>query len=250
MVVTARPWFVENRAGAGDIVHSMNGLGLYLLFLIPPFVLGLAVQGWLRKTVARYQAVEVANGLTGAQVARQILDRNGLHAVPVEPAPGGPLSDHYDPRTRSVHLSQGVYDGRTVAAAAIGAHEVGHAIQHARAYAPFSLRSAMWPAVAFASQAWFFLLIIGAVMNAFGMIQIAVALYAVVVAFQLVTLPVEFDASRRAMVQVRELGLVSEGERSGARKVLTAAAMTYVAAALAALTQLLYFVLAYLGNRN
>lgn len=228
----------------------MSGLGLYLALLIPPFVLGLAVQGWLRKTVTTYQAVDTGAGLTGAQVARQILDRNGLHDVPVEPSPGGPLSDHYDPRTRSVHLSQGVYDATSVAAAAIGAHEVGHAIQHARAYAPFRMRSAMWPAVAFASQAWFFLLIIGAVMNAFGMIQIAIALYAVVVLFQLVTLPVEFDASRRAMVQVRELGLVSEGERGGARKVLTAAAMTYVAAALAALTQLLYFVLAYLGNRD
>ena len=213
-------------------------------------MLGLLVQGWLRKTVATYQAVATGSGLTGAQVARQILDRNGLQDVPVEPSPGGPLSDHYDPRSRSVHLSQGVYDSTSVAAAAIGAHEVGHAIQHARAYAPFRLRSAMWPAVAFASQAWFFLLIIGAVMNAFGMIKIAIALYAVVVLFQLVTLPVEFDASRRAMVQVRELGLVTEGERGGARKVLTAAAMTYVAAALAALTQLLYFVLAYLGNRD
>jgi uncharacterized protein len=228
----------------------MSGIGLYVVFLVPPLVLGIVVQGWLRKTVARYQAVETGSGLTGAQVARQILDRNGLQSVPVEPSPGGALSDHYDPRSRSVHLSPGVYDGSTIAAAAIGAHEVGHAIQHARAYGPFRLRSAMFPAVSFASQAWFYLLILGAVMNAVGMIKIAVLLYAVVVAFQLVTLPVEFDASRRAMVQVRELGLVTEGERGGARKVLTAAAMTYVAGALAALTQLLYFVLAYLGNRD
>ncbi len=228
----------------------MSGLGLYLVLLIPPFVLGLVVQGSLRKTVSRYQAIDTASGLTGAQVAREILDRNGLQGVPVEPAPGGALSDHYDPRTRSVHLSQGIYDGRSIAAAAIGAHEVGHAIQHAKAYGPFQLRSSMWPAVAFASQAWFFLLIIGAAMNALGLIKIAIALYAVVVVFQLVTLPVEFNASRRAMVQVRELGLVSEGERGGARKVLTAAALTYVAATLAALTQLLYFVLAYLGNRD
>lgn len=228
----------------------MSGIGLYIVLLVPTLVLGLAVQGWLRRTVATYQAVPTGAGLTGAQVARQILDRNGLHEVPVEPSPGGPLSDHYDPRARSVHLSQGVYDGTSIAAAAIGAHEVGHAIQHAKAYAPFTVRSAMWPAVSFASQAWFMLLILGAVMNAVGMIKIAVVLYAVVVAFQLVTLPVEFDASRRAMVQVRELGLVSEGERGGARKVLTAASMTYVAAALAALTQLMYFVLTYLGNRD
>jgi len=228
----------------------MGGLGLYLILLVPTLVLGLAVQGWLWKTVATYAQVGTGSGLTGAQVARTILDRNGLHDVPVEPSPGGPLSDHYDPRTRSVHLSQGVYDASSVAAAAIGAHEVGHAIQHARAYGPFRARAAMWPAVAFASQAWLFLLLIGAVMNAIGLIQVAIALYAVVVVFQLVTLPVEFDASKRAMVHVRELGLVTEGERGGARKVLNAAAMTYVAAALAALTQLLYFVLAYLGNRN
>ena len=228
----------------------MGGFGLYLAFLIPPLLLGFAVQGWLKKTVTQFMQVPVHTGLTGAQVAREILDRNGLDDVPVEPAPGGPLSDHYDPRKRSVHLSQGVYDGTAVASTAIAAHEVGHAIQHAKAYAPFRLRSAMWPVVAFASNAWLFLLLIGAVLGAFGLIQVAIVLYAVVVLFQLVTLPVEFDASRRALAQVNGLALVSTGERQGAKKVLTAAAMTYVAGALAALSQLAYYALIFLGNRN
>jgi hypothetical protein len=228
----------------------MGGWGLYLIFLIPPLILGFVVQGWLRKTVASNMQVQVATGLTGAEVARQILDRNGLHDVPVEPSPGGPLSDHYDPRKRSVHLSEPVYAGRAVASTAIAAHEVGHAIQHARAYAPFRARSAMWPVVAFASNAWIFLLMIGLFAQAFQLIGLAVVLYAVVVLFQFVTLPVEFDASRRALVQVRELGLVSAGEAGGARKVLTAAALTYVAAALAALTQLAYYALIFLGNRD
>jgi Zn-dependent membrane protease YugP len=143
-----------------------------------------------------------------------------------------------------------VYDGVSVAATAIGAHEVGHAIQHEKAYAPFRLRSAMFPVVALASNAWIFLLMIGAIMGALGLVQLAIILFAVVVVFQLVTLPVEFDASRRALVQVRELGLVVESEREGAKKVLTAAAMTYVAAALAALSQLAYYALIFLGNRN
>lgn len=228
----------------------MGGWGLYLIFLIPPLILGFAVQGWLRKTVARNMAVQVGSGLTGAEVARQILDRNGLHDVPVETSPGGPLSDHYDPRKRSVHLSEPVYAGRAVASTAIAAHEVGHAIQHAKAYAPFRARSAMWPVVAFASNAWIFLLMIGLFAQAFQLIGLAVILYSIVVLFQFVTLPVEFDASRRALVQVRELGLVSTGESQGARKVLTAAALTYVAGALAALSQLAYYALIFLGNRD
>ena len=229
--------------------REMGGWGLYLAFLIPPLIIGFAVQAWLKKTVATFMQVDVANGMTGAEIARQILDRNGLEGVPVEPSPGGPLSDHYDPRKKSVHLSEPVYAGRTVASSAIAAHEVGHAIQHQKAYAPFRARSAMWPAVAFASQAWLFLLMIGLFAQIAGLMTFAIVLYAVVVLFQLVTLPVEFNASRRAMAQLSDLGLVSTGESQGARKVLTAAAMTYVAGALAALSQLAYWLLV-LNNRN
>lgn len=228
----------------------MGGFGLYLAFLIPPMLVGFAVQGWLKRTVSVQMQAPLQSGMTGQQVAREILARNGLADVPVETAPGGPLSDHYDPRKRSVNLSQGVFDGTAVASAAIAAHEVGHALQHEKAYAPFRVRSALWPAVAFASNAWLFLLLIGAFMSALGLVQLAIALFAVVVLFQLVTLPVEFDASRRAKQQLSSLGLLSSGEAAGASKVLTAAAMTYVAAALAALTQLAYFALVFLGNRN
>jgi Zn-dependent membrane protease YugP len=229
----------------------MNGFGVYFLFFIPPLILGFLVQGWLKKTVGRQMEVPVLNGLSGAEAAREILDRNELHSVPIERAPGGPLSDNYDPRKRTLFLSQPVYDGRSVASTAIAAHEVGHAIQHAKAYKPMELRSAIFPAVSFASNTWIFLLMIGFFTRATGLVQVAVVLFAVVVLFQIVTLPVEFDASRRALAQITSLGLVTQGEHTGARRVLTAAAMTYVAGALAAISQLAYFVLVYFGgSRN
>lgn len=228
----------------------MGNLGLYLVFLIPPMIAGFVIQSRLKRTVASQMQVRVANGMTGEQVARMILDHNGLSGVPVHQAPGGPLSDHYDPRQRTVNLSQGVYDGNAVASAAIAAHEVGHAIQHEKAYAPFRLRTVMFPAVAFASKSWLILLMIGVFANIAGLAQLAIILFAVVVLFQLVTLPVEFDASRRAKLQLHSLGLVSSGEEQGASKVLSAAALTYVAAALAALSQLAYYALIFLGNRN
>jgi Zn-dependent membrane protease YugP len=229
-------------------MRTMSGLGLYIAFLVPPLILGFAVQAWLKRTFTEQSQVPDQAGLTGAQVARMILDRNGLSSVPVKPSSGGDLSDHYDPRERAVYLSHPVHDGASVAALAVGAHEVGHAIQHQHAYAPLAIRSALFPAVSIASSAWTFVLLGGIILQALGLIQVAIALYAVVVVFQLVTLPVEFDASRRAGAQLRELGLVSGSESAGVRKVLSAAAMTYVAGALAAIAQLMYFVLAFLGD--
>jgi len=214
---------------------------LYIICFGIPLILGLAVQGWLRRTFAKNSRVPVASGMTGADVARRILDDNGLQSVPVQPSKAGPLSDHYDPRTRGVFLSEAVYAGRSVAATAVAAHEVGHAVQHATAYAPMRLRSAIWPVAAFGSQAWFFILIAGVIFNAFGLVQLALIVFALVIAFQLVTLPVEFNASRRALAQIRDLRLVSDTEAVGARQTLTAAAMTYVAGALASIAQLLYF---------
>lgn len=228
----------------------MGDLGLYFVFLIPPLVFGLAVQGWLKKTVGRNAEIEVSSGLTGAQVARQILDRNGLDDVEIHRSPGGPLSDHYDPRKRAVFLSETVHDTHSVTATAIAAHEVGHAIQHARAYVPLQIRSAMFPVVAFASSFWTILLLGGLVLGALGLVQLAILLYAVAVLFHFVTLPVEFNASRRAGAQLGSLGLVSTGESTGVKRVLNAAALTYVAGALAALTQLLYFALIFFGNRD
>jgi Zn-dependent membrane protease YugP len=178
--------------------------------------------------------------MTGAQIARRILDANGLNEVPVEETPGS-LSDHYDPRSRSVHLSEPVFRGVSVASTAVGAHEVGHAIQHAQAYAFFRFRSAMFPAVQFASNIWMLFLLGGIFLNILGFIYVAIALYSVAVLFQFVTLPVEFDASSRAKRQLSDLGLVASNEATGVQATLKAAAWTYVAAALAAVAVLLYY---------
>jgi uncharacterized protein len=226
----------------------VDGILLYLAFLIPPLVLGLAVQWWLRSTFNRYSQVEIGSGLSGAEIARTILDRNGLIDVPVTHARGGPLSDYYDPRKRSLHLSEPVYSPPSVAAAAVAAHESGHALQQAQGYAPLRIRAAIFPAVAFASSAWIWLLIIGALLSATGLVALALALYAVAVAFHIITLPVEFNASSRAAGQLRELGLVGAGEQAGVQRVLNAAALTYVAGALAALSQLLYYALVFFGE--
>jgi uncharacterized protein len=220
----------------------MNGLGFYLVFLIPPLVVGLVVQHRLKQTVSKQMGVAVANGMSGEEAALMILQHNGLAGVPVNPSPGGPLSDHYDPRNRTVNLSQDVYAGRSVASVAIAAHEVGHAIQHEKAYGPFKIRSAMAPAVGFASSTWFILFVIALFAQISGLATLAIILFGLVVLFQLVTLPVEFDASRRAKQQLNSLGLVTAGEADGASKVLGAAALTYVAAALVALTQLIYLI--------
>jgi uncharacterized protein len=228
----------------------MGDLALYFAFMVPPLLLGLGVQAWLKRTFARYSNVQLSSGLPGAQVARQILDRNGLDEVPVETSPGGALSDHYDPRKKALFLSEPVYHPPSVAAAAVAAHETGHALQDARGYAPLKIRSAIYPAVAFASTAWIWLLIIGAILGALNLVALALLLYAVAVAFHLVTLPVEFNASHRAEGQLRELGLVGPAESEGVQKVLRAAAFTYVAGALAALSLLLYYALIFFGNRD
>ena len=226
----------------------MNSFTLYILCFIVPLILGLAVQGWLRSTFARNSQVPIASGRTGADVARQILDSNGLTDVQVQPSKAGPLSDHYDPRKRGVFLSEPVYAGRSVAATAVAAHEVGHAIQHQEDYVPMKARTAIWPVAAFGSQAWFFILIAGVLFGALNLITLALIVFGAVVVFQLVTLPVEFNASRRAAAQLQALGLVNGNEAVGVRKTLTAAAMTYVAGALASIAQLLYFLMVFGGR--
>src|SRR5262245_39730863 len=218
-----------------------------LVFLVIPIVLGFWAQHRVRSTFANNLKVGVANGLTGAQVARRILDANGLTEVPVEETPGS-LSDHYDPRSHSVHLSSDVFNGVSVASTSVGAHEVGHAIQHAQASTFFKVRSALFPAVQFASNIWVLLLFGGLLLGALQLAWLGVLLFAIVVLFQLVTLPVEFDASRRAKRQLQDLGLVASNEANGVQATLNAAAWTYVVAALIAVTQLLYF-LSLLNNR-
>ena len=220
---------------------------LWIACFIVPLVLGFWAQHRVKSTFAKNLEVPVANGMTGAQVARRVLDSNGLNEVPVEETPGS-LSDHYDPRSRSVHLSPEVFQQRSVASTAVAAHEVGHAIQHAKSYTFFKVRSALFPAVQFASNIWILFLLGGIFLQITGFIVLAIALYAVAVLFTIVTLPVEFDASRRAKAQLHDLGLVASNEATGVQATLNAAAWTYVAGALAAVAQLLYF-LSLLNNR-
>jgi Zn-dependent membrane protease YugP len=219
----------------------------FLIAFIVPMVIGFWAQHRVKSTFARNLQVPASHGMTGAEVARRVLDANGLDDVPIEEVPGQ-LSDHYDPKNRSVHLSSDVYHGRSISSSAVGAHEVGHAIQHAKSYAFFRFRSAMFPAVAFASQIWVLFLIGGIFLQLTGFIVVAVALYSIAVLFQIVTLPVEFDASSRAKQQLRDLGLVGSNEAQGVNSVLKAAAWTYVAGALAAVAILLYY-LSLLQNR-
>ena len=220
---------------------------LWIACFIVPLVLGFWAQHKVKSTFAKNLEVPVANGMTGAQIARRVLDANGLDEVPVEETPGS-LSDHYDPRSRSVHLSPEVFQQVSIASTAVAAHEVGHAIQHAKSYAFFKFRSALFPAVQFASNIWFLFLLGGIFLQITGFIVLAIVLYAVAVLFTLVTLPVEFDASRRAKSQLTDLGLVASNEATGVQATLKAAAWTYVAGALAAVAQLLYF-LSLLNNR-
>ncbi len=218
----------------------MGIYGYYIIGIVA-FVASMAIQGWLKGTYNKWMKVRNTSGLTGAETARAILNENGLHDVKVE-AVKGMLSDHYDPRTKTVRLSEGNYGYANVSGMAVAAHEVGHAIQHAKAYAPLRIRTAILPVANIGSQFGPMLAIFGIMLGFTGLLQIGVFLFAGAVLFQLVTLPVEFDASRRALVQLNKLGLATSADTGGARKVLTAAAMTYVAAAATSIAYLLYFI--------
>ena len=213
-----------------------------MIIVLPALLLAIYAQLRVQSTYARFSQVPIANGLTGAQVAQEILRRNGLSEVEIDRT-DGVLSDHYDPRTRTLSLSADVHDGISVASAGVAAHETGHAIQHAREYAPLALRSAMVPTVQFGSWLAWPLFILGLFIHSGVMVQLGILIYSAAVAFAVVTLPVEFDASARAMRALREEGLVSPEELRGVRSVLTAAALTYIAAAAMAILQLLRMLL-------
>jgi len=208
------------------------------IVLIPAVLLALYSQFRVKSAYAQYSQVPVSSGLTGAQAAGEILRRNGLSDVSVERTEGV-LSDHYDPRTRALSLSPDVYSGASVASVGVAAHETGHAIQHARGYAPLALRSAMVPTVQFGSWLAWPIFILGFLFHSGGMVQVGILVFSAVVAFTVVTLPVEFDASARAMRALQEERLVTTDELRGVRSVLTAAALTYVAAAAMSVMQLL-----------
>jgi Zn-dependent membrane protease YugP len=208
---------------------------------------GMALSGivglWLRSTYSKYSKQSSRSGLTGAQTARQILDRNNLTNVRVEPV-AGKLTDHYDPRSKTVRLSEGNFATNSIAAVSVAAHEVGHAIQDANGYVPMKLRAGLFPIVSIGSQVWpmaFMLGIFG--LGAFW-IDLAIILFLGVLAFHVVTLPVEINASTRAYGMLTRYGILSATEAGGTKRVLTAAAFTYIAAALTAVLTFLYLFLA------
>lgn len=214
-----------------------------LILLVPALILGVYAQAKVRSSFHKYSAVPSARGLTGAEAARMILDSKGLHDVGVEVG-GGHLSDHYDPRSRTLSLSPGVGRSNSLAAMGIAAHEAGHALQHAEGYKPLKIRSSLVPVANIGTNFGFILFFIGLAFFRSGVIMnIGIMLYAAAVLFTLVTLPVEFDASRRAMVQLSDRSILVADELAGAKKVLTAAALTYVAAALMAILQLVRLIL-------
>jgi uncharacterized protein len=218
------------------------------IYLIPALIVSMWAQSKISSTFAKYSNVRSVNGYTGGQVARILLDSNGLYDVPIE-ITGGKLTDHYDPRKRVMRLSQEVYHGTSVAAIGVAAHETGHAIQHKNHYAPLIIRNSIVPVVNFGSRASWFLLFIGIFMGLANLITLGIILFSTVVAFQLITLPVEFDASRRALNILGERTILYDDEMKGAKKVLNAAAMTYVAAAFMAISQLIRL-LALSGRRR
>ena len=215
---------------------------LYLLLVAPALLLSLWAQFKVKRAFAKYSKIPSSSGLTGAQVARAILDGNGITGVPIE-ITGGMLSDNYDPSKRVLHLSQSVYSGRSVAAAGIAAHECGHALQHKAAYAPLVLRQTIAPAAILGSNLSWILIMACLFLHMTGLAWAGIALFSIAVVFTVVTLPVEFDASRRAKQVLPQLGLVATSDREGVAAVLDAAAMTYVAAAATAILQLIYFIL-------
>lgn len=220
---------------------------LYLLLALPALVLGLYAQLKVKGAFNRYSQVRA--GLTGAQAARALLDGKGLHDVVVEETRGF-LSDHYDPRSRTLRLSPSVARTNSLAAVGVAAHETGHALQHAAAYWPLQLRSAMIPTVRFGSWLGPVIFFLGLMMNATSIAWLGVILFAGVAFFALVTLPVELDASRRAKALLRERFMVDQQGMVGVNKVLDAAALTYVAAAVQAVSTLLYYVFLLSGSRR
>ncbi|MBE7037308.1 MAG: zinc metallopeptidase [Ruminococcaceae bacterium] len=214
----------------------------YLILILPAMLIALFAQANVTSSFKKYSKHKNVRGLTASDVARRILDANGLRGINIERVAGS-LSDHYDPKDKVVRLSDTVYNSTDVASIGVAAHEVGHAIQHATKYFPLNLRNSIYPVVNIASQAAVPLIILGFIIDFINLSYIGILLFSAVVFFQLITLPVEFNASRRALKILDEYDILSKDELKPARKVLSAAALTYVASALVAIMQLLRFVL-------
>ncbi len=219
------------------------------LILIPAVILSLWAQGNVNGTFKKYAKVYSRRGNTGAEIARKILDMNGLYQVQVERVAGN-LSDHFDPKANVVRLSDSTYASASVGAIGVAAHEVGHAIQHATGYAPIKVRNSIVPVVNICNMLSMPIILIGLLFAGTGMIDLGILLFSGTVVFQLITLPVEFNASRRAMATLRGQHLLDEEEANGAAKVLRAAALTYVAAAVSSILSLLRLILLFGNRRN
>ncbi len=221
-------------------MFPMFGFDPTFLLLIPAMIFAMWAQWKVQSTYARYARVPAGNGMTGRQMAAAIMNRNGVNDVKIEPV-GGTLSDHYDPRSKTVRLSEPIYAGDSVSAIAVAAHEVGHVLQHAQGYAPLALRASLVPVANFGSMLAMPLFFIGWFFGRGQLVwlmDLGILFFAAAVVFHLVTLPVEFDASKRALAQLTSSGAIAPGEVAGARKVLNAAALTYVAAAAMSALQL------------
>lgn len=220
----------------------------YLVLILPAMLLGLWAQARVNSTFNRYSHVRCRQGYTGSQIARRILDANGLTDVRIEGSRGN-LTDHYDPTARVVRLSDSVYDSPSIAAIGVAAHEVGHAIQHANSYAPLTIRNAIIPVTNIGSKLSIPLILLGVVMSFQPLVTVGIVAFSLMAVFQLITLPVEFNASSRALATLNGEHYLDEEEVYGARKVLSAAALTYVAALVMSLAQLMRLV-ALFGNRD
>ena len=221
----------------------------YWMLLVPAMLIALLAQLNVSSTFNRYSRVAGRRGVTGVQAAEEVLRAHGVYNVRIERV-SGRLSDHYDPRSNVIRLSDGVYGSTSIAALGVAAHEAGHAVQYAVGYGPIRLRTAIIPVCNIGSQLSIVLILLGLVLYFPALFGIGVLLFALAVVGQVVTLPVEFDASRRAIQSLSGTGLLDREELRGARKVLTAAALTYVAALLVSLAQLLRYVLAFAGRRR
>ena len=216
------------------------------IILIPAMLFALIAQAMVNGSFNKYNKVFTACGMTGADAARLILDANGLQSVRIEQIAGN-LTDHFDPRTNVIRLSSAVYNSKGIAAVGVAAHEAGHAVQHAEGYAPMKIRSAIIPATNIGSRLAIPIFLVGLLFS-YEIAMIGILLFSLTAVFQAVTLPVEFNASRRAMAALDNSGRLTSSELSGAKKVLTAAALTYVAALAASLSQILRLLL--IANRR
>lgn len=225
------------------------GMGVYLIYFIIIMIIPIWAQSKVRNTFNKYARVPNETGLTGEQVARRILDEHGLYNIDIEEV-GGQLTDHYDPKKKVLRLSSNIYHGHSIAGTGVAAHEVGHAIQDKESYVPLRFRHALVPVAHFGSGASWLFILAGMFLQSLNLLLIGVIFFAAAVLFQVVTLPVEFNASRRAIVQLGALGLIHDDEKPKVRKVLGAAALTYVAAALVAALELLRFIMMFAGMNN